>query len=234
MRWHFFGRDAELELAGRVLARPGQSGILVRGAPGMGRSRFVVESLGRADGAGYALMPLLGSRDDHQSLSTLRLGIAQYVDDIEALALVRQGPERIATRLAELCGNRRVVMVMDDAHLMDDDSLCVAVELMRRCGAGAIITVPAYDSVPGRLRPLVAAGELLRLELRALSINDVRELVAHAVGTDIATESTVARLHRLSHGNPRLLRRLTSALDTVAADDLRSSGPILHRRSVPA
>jgi hypothetical protein len=222
MHWQFSGRDDEVELVRQTLARPGLCGVLVRAAPGMGRSRLVAESLWPADESRYALMPLLGGRADRRALSTLRLSIAQYVDDIEALELVRRPPDEIASRLAQSSGGRRVVMSMDDVHLMDDESLTVAVELLRR-DAVAIATVPAYDLVPERLRPLVASGLLRRLELAALEKDAVRDLVAGAIGRGV-TESTVSALHQLSRGNPRILRRLTISLgaqpDVVGAREL--------------
>jgi hypothetical protein len=58
MHWQFSGRDDELELVRQTLARPGLCGVLVRAAPGMGRSRLVAESLWPADESRYALMQL--------------------------------------------------------------------------------------------------------------------------------------------------------------------------------
>jgi len=127
--------------------------------------------------------------------------------------------ESIATLLRNAAGIRGLVLVLDDVHAADNDSLLllefVASELVGR----RLLIVGTYrDTEVGRQHPLtrtlVELGRIQpveRLRLRGLSAVDASQLVEARVGTK-APADVVQALQAQTGGNPLFLSELARLL----------------------
>ncbi|MFE5257933.1 LuxR family transcriptional regulator AbsR2 [Streptomyces coelicoflavus] len=215
--WPFTGRADELDLVRRSVAA-GRSGLVVTGPAGAGKTRLVTEAVRGADCARAAGTP--------------------ETRDIPFAAFAHLLPETVTLhRAVHLLSGVRLLLV-DDAHLLDDSSAALlhqlAVHGRTRLLVVATDGVPAPDAV-SRLW----SGELLpRLALAPLPREDTAELLT--AGADTALEPlTVDRLHRLGRGDLRLLRELLTAvrqeglLVPVPGTDQRAwRGPVPVTRAV--
>ena len=135
-------------------------------------------------------------------------------------------PEAVMRALAEVAGEHRVVLVVDDVHHADPPSRQLLEALLRRPIAGVMIVLTA---TPGVL-PLAelegrgpGTGPVYRIRLGPLDRDDLERMLA-SMG-EFAREDRAAladRLSRETEGNPRAVVELTLALadeGRVALDD---------------
>ncbi|MEV5736092.1 LuxR family transcriptional regulator [Streptomyces sp. NPDC052292] len=185
--WPFTGREDELDLVRRALSG-GRPGIVVTGPPGRGKTRLITEAARGLDCARVTGTP--GTRG-------LRFAaFAHLLPDTVSL--------HRAVRL--LSGVR--LLVVDDAHLLDEASAALVHQLAVRGGTRLAVTATDGVPVPGAVSRLWTGELLPRLPLPPLPREDTDRLLATA-GLEALTMS---RLHRLCQGDLRLLRDLLGAL----------------------
>ncbi|MFF9605310.1 LuxR C-terminal-related transcriptional regulator [Streptomyces sp. NPDC014684] len=185
--WPFTGREDELDLVRRALSG-GRPGIVVTGPPGRGKTRLITEATRGLDCARVTGTP--GTRG-------LRFAaFAHLLPDTVSL--------HRAVRL--LSGVR--LLVVDDAHLLDEASAALVHQLAVRGGTRLAVTATDGVPVPGAVSRLWTGELLPRLPLPPLPREDTDRLLATA-GLEALTMS---RLHRLCQGDLRLLRDLLGAL----------------------
>lgn len=133
---------------------------------------------------------------------------------------------RIRNVLHDLAGQRPIVLCIDDVHHADAASLECILYLIRRLKSARLLVILSESSFTHHRHPAFRA-ELLsnttcaRIELKPLSVRGVKAVLADALGSDTATQLTPT-LHRISGGNPLLLRALIddhlAVADTVPAE----------------
>src|SRR5690349_17042262 len=106
--WPFAGRDEELELVRRALAGA-RSGIVITGPAGCGRTRLAMEAVRGADCARAAGAPELRALPFAAFASLLPEGVTLH-------------------RAVQLLSGVRLLLV-DDAHLLDDASAALVHQL---------------------------------------------------------------------------------------------------------
>ncbi|MFJ4782188.1 LuxR C-terminal-related transcriptional regulator [Streptomyces sp. NPDC088794] len=188
--WPFTGREDELELIRRSLTAS-HHGIVVTGPAGSGKTRLVTEALRGSDRARAAGTP-----------ETRHLSFAAFAHLL---------PETVSLhRAVQLLSGLRLLLV-DDAHLLDDASAALVHQLAVH-GRTRLVVVAADET------PLLGAisrlwtGELLpRLALEPLPREDTEQLLAAGLGAD-PEPLTLNRLLRLCGGDLRLLRDLVDAV----------------------
>lgn len=214
--WPLVGRQAELEHL-RASLRYGSAGTVVAGAAGVGKTRlarelvasladdFAVEWIGVTPAS--AAIPL-------GPMAHL-LPPAVSPGQTERLERLRQATAALTRR----SGDRRLVVVVDDAHLLDDSSAAVIHRVALQGDAFVVVTVRSGEPAPEPITALWKDGIVDRVELRALSAHDVHELVAVALPGAVDDRVHQA-LWRSSHGNALLLREVVlDAVDTGRLDD---------------
>ena len=108
------------------------------------------------------------------------------------------------------------VLVVDDAHLLDDDSAEVLWRLAHRNAAQVVVTVRAGERVPDRVTRLWTGGSCDRLDLTPLGEDDVHTLLEVVLGGDVEDRLPRLLINRAA-GNALLLRELVrSAVDSGA------------------
>src|SRR6202012_2624068 len=112
----------------------------------------------------------------------------------------------------------RVVMGVDDAHLLDGLSALVVHELAQSGGARLVVTMRTGSEEPDAVTALWKDGLLARLDLEPLSAAATREVIESTLGGPVDARSA-ARFRKLTGGNALFLRQLLA--DQVAAERMR-------------
>ncbi len=137
------------------------------------------------------------------SSSALPLG---GLDDWELPAVAEEGRSRavylsrLVAALLERAQGRRALLVVDDAHLLDDLSVALVHRLATTGAASVLVTVRTGERQPAGVVALSRDGLLPRLELQPLGRTEFGALVAGCVGAQPHAD-TVQRLWELSDGN---------------------------------
>jgi DNA-binding CsgD family transcriptional regulator len=246
------GRDLDLAVAREQLTRSARgtpASLLVRGEAGMGKSRLVAELAGEAGQLGHPVV--VGRADDLDHgipFAAFRDLLARLdpqgpgADEADALRAAIEGHHAeadaehltevfaAATRLLRaLAGGGPLVLVLEDVHVADGESLALAPLLIRLAGLPVLTVVT--------LRPGGGATELEQLcermafegrgsvvDLEPLDRADTRALAAAVIGAELDDGLTDAMVGA-SRGNPFFAGEVAQALvdgGAVAVTDGRA------------
>ncbi|MFJ9903326.1 LuxR C-terminal-related transcriptional regulator [Streptomyces sp. NPDC101152] len=188
--WRFTGRADELELVRRALTG-GHLGIVVTGPVGSGKTRLVTEAVRGTDRARAAGTP--------------------EARHIPFAAFAHLLPEGVSLhRAVHLLSAVRLLLV-DDAHLLDDASAALVHQLAVH-GRTRLVVVATDDApCPGAVSRLWTGELLPRLALEPLPRADAEQLLAAGLGGPLEP-LTHNRLLHLCRGDLRLLRDLVDTL----------------------
>jgi DNA-binding CsgD family transcriptional regulator len=199
--WPLTGRTEELDL----LARAAASGsVLVGGRAGVGKTRLV-----REWAATVATSRPVVDVAATASTATIPFGaFAAWVPD--GLDAPLQGAATLRRVADELVGGGTPVVVVDDAHLLDDPSAALVLHLARHSPATVVATVRSGEPVPDAVAALGREPVGTRLDLRDLSAAEVATLVESRLG-DRVHPVAHQRVWTLSLGNPMYVREVIDA-----------------------
>lgn len=188
--WQFTGREDELELIRRSLTA-GRHGIVVTGPAGCGKTRLVTEAVRGSDRVRAAGTPETGH--------------------IPFAAFAHLLPEAVSLhRAVQLLSGVRL-LVVDDAHLLDDASAALVHQLAVHGRTRLVVVAADGGPCPGAISRLWTGELLPRLALEPLPRQDTEQLLAAGVGGS-PEPLTLNRLHHLCQGDLRLLRDLVDAV----------------------
>ncbi len=196
--WPLTGRDEELRQVAASI-RPGAAGIVVAGPAGVGKTRLAREALGTAEGKGSTLLWAHGSA----AARPLPLGAFVGLLDVSA----GDPAESIGRVLEQLEHEQPPVLVVDDAHLLDEHSAIVLHRAVVRRLAPVLVTLRTGEPVPGIVTALWKDDLLPRLDLTPLDAAATTGLVARVLGGPVDSASA-HRLWTLTQGSPLFLRHL--------------------------
>ncbi|MEV7982803.1 LuxR C-terminal-related transcriptional regulator [Streptomyces sp. NPDC086519] len=191
--WPFTGREDELELVRRSSAA-GRQGVVVTGPAGIGKTRLITEAVRGTDCARVTGTP-----------ETSALPFA-------AFAHLLSDRVSLPGAVRHLSGVR--LLVVDDAHLLDEASAALVHQLAVHGRTRLVVAAADPAPVPGAIARLWTGELLTRLALEPLPYDETAALLAGGRLEPL----TVRRLHRVCRGDLRLLRDLLGAL--------RESGPL--------
>ena len=235
--WPFAGRAAELDwITRRLRARDGR-GVVVAGAPGLGKSRLLAEAaralretevrvirvVGTAAGAAipFGAFAHLLPADAPPPGGSFRRDLARGADTRRKITPGVGGGDSGMDGLTTLLhwaaaavrpddDRRPLVLVIDDAHLLDRASAALVHHIALSRRARLIVAVRTGAPAPDAVVALWKDELLPRLELAPLREPAAAAMVAAALG-DHVEALTVRRLYRVTEGNVLWLRELVAA-----------------------
>ena len=214
--WPLVGRAEELAF---VLAEIDRArGVVIAGEAGVGKSRLAAEVRTRVGPTTSTAMCVA-----NRAAASIPLGAFAPLMHETELAPHQLADHFAATRRAVVENLDGGVLVVDDAHLLDEASAALLDQLARTSDIRLVVTVrtkePALDAVDA----LWKDGVLPRLELQRLAPDDTGELLHRVFGGPVS-DRTVRRFHDMSAGNALFLRELVL--------ESRHSGEIASRDGI--
>lgn len=202
---------------GSIAAPGGAGGIVLAGAPGVGKSRLAREVVEHARAAGRPCRRLYATA----SARSVPLGVfAEFAASFGTDPLLRV--HEVITALTQDRLGLSTVVAVDDAHLLDEQSALVVHQLVHRRAATVVLTVRTGEPAPDAIASLYKDYRIPRVEVQPLSALDVAELAEQLLGGHVETASA-QRLWRYTRGNVLYLHQLVD--DEVARGTLfRRSG----------
>ncbi|MFJ5955566.1 AAA family ATPase [Paenarthrobacter sp. NPDC092416] len=220
---HLVGRDAELDLAMEILRQEGAGAVLVVADAGIGKTALTAEIAARLADE-MVVMRVHGS----PALSSVPYGVlAPYLLDLPVeqatspVAILREFWAQFEKKRG--ANGARLLLVVDDAHELDEGSTQILAELVTAGWARLVATSRPRPGLPPALLQLWYDGLAERLELHPLDKDTATELAEKTLGGSVMA-STADVLHSVSEGNPLLLRCLL--------EDSRAGGNLVRRNGV--
>ena len=205
--WPLVGRHDEIELLLAALERTDRSAMVLAGAAGVGKSRLAAEVVARARSAGWQTLTAIGTADaSHIPFGAFaHLISADLPPESGRLAVLRH----LSTALTTRAGGDRLLLHVDDAHLLDASSAALVHQLVRGRGAFVLATLRTGEPAPESVVSLGKDGLAPRLELQPLSEGELEELVTGVLGGPV-TAPTLRELARITQGNALFLHDLVT------------------------
>jgi len=208
------GRDNELAAIRRALSGVGNySGAVIIGAAGVGKTRLAREVLARAEASGERTYWIVGTQSAQQlPLGAFNASICDTISD--PVSDVR----RIINSFGTQQRQRRVLIGIDDAHLLDALSAHVVHQLAQARGTRLVVTVRVGSDEPDAITALWKDDLLTRLDLQPLSASDTHRMIEATLGGAVDSRSA-RRFWKLTGGNTLFLRQLLK--DQIDAGAIR-------------
>jgi DNA-binding CsgD family transcriptional regulator len=208
------GRDSELGIIRRALTGVGNhSGVVIAGAAGVGKTWLAREVLRLAEASGERTKWIVGTDSAHA------LPLGAFIGSLgEAMSDPLANVRRVINSFVAQQRRGRVVVGIDDAHLLDGLSALVVHQLAQSGGARLVVTVRTGSEEPDAVTALWKDGLLFRLDLEPLSAAATREVIESTLGGPVDARSA-ARFRKLTGGNALFLRQLLA--DQIAAGRMR-------------
>ncbi|MFY1620985.1 AAA family ATPase, partial [Micromonospora sp. WMMD736] len=212
------GREHELAAIRRALSGGGKHcGVVIVGAAGVGKTRLAREVLSRATAAGDRTTWVVGTESARQlPLGAFTASITETLSSSPADAL--PNVRRVINSFVPADRKARVLVGVDDAHLLDGLSAHVVHQLAQARGVRLVVTSRAGAEEPDAVTALWKDGHLARLDLEPLSVESTTALIETVLGGPVDRRSA-RRFWKLTGGNALYLRQLLT--DQVAAGRMR-------------
>jgi DNA-binding CsgD family transcriptional regulator len=213
------GRDEELAWASARVV-PG-AGVVVAGEAGVGKTRLIDVLAARERANGAEVVRVVGT----PSLRDVPLGALAWMlplsSGVAGVAGSAGASEGFADRLTAACaallaraGDRALLLVLDDAHWLDDPTVVVARQLLMAGAASVMATVRSGEPAGQPLTALWKDELCERLDLQPLSTAQVAALAEQQLGGPVEP-AAVARLAEVTAGNPLYIRELVAQLTST-------------------
>lgn len=201
LSWPLTGRSEEMRAIEAILTSD-VSGLVIRGAAGVGKSRIAREALLAAESRGYECRWAVGTTAARgiplgAFTAWARSGVTDTVQLVHGV---------IESLTAAPAGSS-VVVAVDDVHLLDDLSTFVVEQIVQGGTAKVVLTVRDGEPIPAAVQEIWRVGEFDRLDLAALSLDETTTLLSAALGASVDPDAA-QRLWTLTRGNALYLRNI--------------------------
>jgi DNA-binding CsgD family transcriptional regulator len=202
LTWPLIGRSEEMRTIVAAISDPGLAGILVSGPAGVGKSRIVREGLSSVASQGFEPRWAVGT----MSARKLPLGaFAPWAGSAgtDRLQLVRG----VIDSVTSAPPGTKVVLGVDDVHLLDELSTFVLHQIVQREAAKVVLTLREGERLPTEICEIWRGGQFDRLDLQPLSEGEIAELLSATLGGPVDPDAAT-RLWKLTRGNALYLRNI--------------------------
>jgi DNA-binding NarL/FixJ family response regulator len=180
------------------------AGVVVTGSAGVGKTRLAREAMALAAERGWAVRWVAGTL----AAQSIPLGACvQWADRLDGDPL--QLVSNVIAKVTASPNGAPVLVVVDDARLLDDLSAFVLHQLVLRRAATVIATIRTGAPAPDAVTALWKDGHLQRLDLQPLSRGESDVLLESALGGPVST-ACAERMWRLTRGNVLFLHQLVN------------------------
>ncbi|VEG58429.1 response regulator containing a CheY-like receiver domain and an HTH DNA-binding domain [Mycolicibacterium aurum] len=177
-------------------------GMVLTGKPGVGKSRLAREAARAAADAGWTVRRAAATATSR----SIPLGaFAQWTDDVDGAPLALA--HNVIAALSAGAQPGRLLVFVDDAHLLDELSALVLHQLVQAERASAIVTIRTGERTPDAVIALWKDGLLQRREVQPLSHNETDTLLTAVLGC-APDRHCSDRMWQLTRGNILFLRQL--------------------------
>lgn len=200
------GRTDELAQIAAALTDANTTGVVLVGPGGVGKTHLARHALATAAASGFAVAEILATRSaSHIPLGALEpiLGRDESPGSVGALRSAQ-------ARLKEIADGWPLVLLVDDAHLLDDVSATLVLQLSRDDGVFIVATVRSGEGIPDPVTALWKDAGAERIDLDVLSIEGTEALIGRLMGGPVALP-TLRRLIEMSRGLPMMVCELVDA-----------------------
>jgi DNA-binding CsgD family transcriptional regulator/tetratricopeptide (TPR) repeat protein len=202
LEWPLVGRDRDLGQIATLLRDGTTGGVVLIGPGGVGKTRLATECLVLAERDGFATARAVATRaSSHITLGALAPLLPNLGEgSINFLNTARQA-------LRDRAGDKRLVLMVDDAHLLDDASASLVMQIAADREVFVLATVRTGEDVSDAILELWKNGHALRVDVKPLGEDELDHLIDQSLGDGIGA-TTHVELRRISRGNPLALREL--------------------------
>ncbi|HZC94012.1 MAG TPA: LuxR C-terminal-related transcriptional regulator [Mycobacterium sp.] len=202
--WPLVGRDDEVRQALAALDGDAEfGGVALVGDSGVGKSSLARALADTVRSRGHTVRFVLGT----ETGSAVPLGAFYRVMSLHA---AHQPSEMLAVAHRTLEQEENLVVVVDDAQLLDPLSATLVYQLAASGSARLIVTIRSRNNAPDAVTALWKERLLLSLRVEAFTQEQTGELARAVLGDTVETR-LIDELYRRTAGNPLLLRGLLSA-----------------------
>ncbi|GIH09811.1 LuxR family transcriptional regulator [Rhizocola hellebori] len=208
LRQVFAGRISERERIAAAMAHQDSAGVALIGAEGVGKSRLQTEAARGASPATYRIIQATTSA----AMANVPFGaLAEHLPSMLLSAPLTGDSLRVAAEaLQKHAGKRRLVLVADDAHLLDEASAALAVRMARRGELFLLTTARKGHRLPHPIVDLWTDGLAEWIEIGELTRDDVHQILTEALCGQV-DGALVQRFWEATAGNALLIRELLTA-----------------------
>lgn len=201
--WSLVGRERQLELTLRAL--DDHSGVVICGSAGVGKTSLAHDVLRRTEEEGDAVERVVATR----ASASMPFGPYAHLLAASGSGYANRAQLLAATmrQLAAEAAQRRLIVAVDDAHLLDSSSAALTLGLQSSGTALVLVTVRSGRSCPDAIVALWKERHALRVDLEPLQRNMVATALEAALDGPVERR-TVDWFLAQSGGNPMFLREL--------------------------
>jgi len=220
------GRAAEVAFARDLLSDPETTSVVIGGPAGVGKSRLVAEICRELMSTWLIRRAVATVTARTFPLAALASLMPPGWDHFES-SFLPPNREQLLRRMrgALVAGEdeRRVLLVVDDAHLLDETSATLLHQVALTGDADLLLVVRTNKPCPPGVDALMEDSGCARLELQPLSRDETAELAGALTGAWLE-ESSISRLFEVTGGSPLYLREVL--------DESKRSGSLVEERGL--
>ena len=202
LSWPLIGRTEEMRILAAAISGSDVPGVVISGAEGVGKSRIAREALAVAASEGCETRLTAGTSSARAiPLGAFSAWAPSGVTD--TVALVRG----VIEALTSAPSAAKMVLAVDDIHLLDDLSTFVVHQIVARGLAKVILTVGDGEPIPPATQEIWKADHFARLDLQQLSVDETSRLLTATLPGPVDPDAA-DRLWKLTRGNVLYLRNI--------------------------
>ncbi|HEX3795236.1 MAG TPA: AAA family ATPase [Acidimicrobiales bacterium] len=203
--WPVVGRNPELEAIGAALDDGDCEGVALIGGAGFGKTRLAAQARHMAVERGLACSSVRATKS---AINIPYAALAPLFEAFDLSAKLDAGLFRAVARAIDVRrGDRRMVLVVDDAQELDDASVTLLDQLVEHNGVFVIFTLRVGEVEAQALVQKWKDQRIHRIDVGPLPEADLRTLTELAVGGPLEGASAQSFVES-SAGNVLLLREL--------------------------